>query len=99
MVFRLRADDGPTLNAGLVVLQIFKRLRTSIAKKHYIFVIFQGSRDPCPPSGSANGIFVCALMSLPHSAIGWPVIFDCDILACFLSAGSILSTQFSKIGI
>ena len=46
MAFRWRADDGPTLSAGLVVW-----IRSSIAKKSYIFVIFQGgggSPTPCP---------------------------------------------------
>ena len=42
MVFHWRADDGPTLNAGLV----FQGFQTSIAKKPYIFVIFQGGTDP-----------------------------------------------------
>ena len=45
MAFRWRADDGPTLNAGLV----FQGLRTSLAKKPYIFVIFQRGPTPCPP--------------------------------------------------
>ena len=58
MTFRWRADDGPTLNAGLVALYIF-RGSTSIAKKPY-FVIFQGgSPEPLPrppPSGSAHGL-------------------------------------------
>ena len=49
MAFRWRADDGPTLNACLVAL-CFKEIRTSIAEKPYIFVIFQGSgfRTPGP---------------------------------------------------
>ena len=34
-IFCWRADDGPTLNAGLGIL-------TNIANKPYIFVIFQG---------------------------------------------------------
>ena len=38
MAFCWWADDGPTLNAGLVALWIW----TSIAKQPYIFVIFQG---------------------------------------------------------
>ena len=48
MVFRWRADDGSTLNAGLVAFQGFW---TSIAKKPYIFVIFQrgGGPDPLSP--------------------------------------------------
>ena len=52
MAFRWRADDGPTLNASLVAL--CQGIRTSIAQKPYIFVIFQGGPDPLsPPSGSA----------------------------------------------
>ena len=39
MAFRWRADDGPTLNAGLVAV-IFQGIRTNIIKKHYTFVIF-----------------------------------------------------------
>ena len=59
MPFRWRADDDPTLNAGLVAL-CFKGIRTSIAKEPYIFVIFQGRGGPDPvstppPSGSAHG--------------------------------------------
>ena len=46
------ADDGPILNAGLV--DFFYSIRTSIAKKTYIFVIIQGgggvgSEPPIPP--------------------------------------------------
>ena len=44
----LRADDGPTVIAGLVAA-IFQGIRTCIARKPYIFVIFQGSPDPLPP--------------------------------------------------
>ena len=52
MVFRWHADDDLTLNSGLVALS-FKGIRTSFAKKPYIFVIFQGGPDP---SGSAHGM-------------------------------------------
>ena len=50
MAFRWRADDGPTLNAGLVAA-IFQGIRTYIARKTCIFVIFQGggSGPPVPP--------------------------------------------------
>ena len=57
MAFRWRADDGLTLNAGLVALW-FLEIRTSIAKEPYSFVIFQGSGGPDPlpppPCGSAH---------------------------------------------
>ena len=48
MVFRWRANDGPTLNAGLIDV-ILQRIRTRIAKKPYIFVIFQGGGSWSPP--------------------------------------------------
>ena len=51
MAFRWHADDGPTLNAGLVAV-IFQGTWTCIARKPYIFGIFQGGRDllsPPPP--------------------------------------------------
>ena len=63
MAFRWRADDVPTLNAvhdqpGVMVsFVICKGIRTSIAKKPYMFVIFQGvgSGPPVSPlSGSAH---------------------------------------------
>ena len=60
MVFCWHADDGPKLNAGLVAV-IFWGIRTGIARKPYIFVIFQGgggggggSGPPVPPSGSTH---------------------------------------------
>ena len=49
MAFHWRADDGPTLNAGLVVLRI-SGIRSSIAK---------GSGPPAPSSGSAHGTGQC----------------------------------------
>ena len=48
MAFRWHADDGPTLNAGLVAV-IFQGIRTFIARKPNIFVIFQGGPDPLSP--------------------------------------------------
>ena len=55
MAFRWGADDGPTLNDGFGSFEIFQGVPTSIAKKPYIFVKFQGVgggvgvRPPCPP--------------------------------------------------
>ena len=52
MAFRSRAADGPALNADLVALSFFRGSGPRIAKKPYIFVIFQGGGgvpDPCPP--------------------------------------------------
>ena len=41
--------------AGLVAA-IVQGIRTIIARKPYIFGIFQGVRTPCPPSGSDNAL-------------------------------------------
>ena len=49
MAFCWRADGGPTLNAGLVAFVGLQGIRTSIAKKPYIFVILEGVQTPCPP--------------------------------------------------
>ena len=55
MAFRWCADDGPTLKVSLAgQLCGFQGIQTSIAKKPYIFVIFQGVggggvRTPVPP--------------------------------------------------
>ena len=47
MAFCWRANDGSTLNVGLVACD-FKWIRTSIAKQP-IFVIFQGNPVPLSP--------------------------------------------------
>ena len=47
---------GPPFNAGLLSFVIFQGIRTSIAKKPYTFVIFQGESGP-PPPGSAHCVF------------------------------------------
>ena len=49
IAFRWRANDGPTLKAGLVALCDFQGIWTSIANKPYIFVIFQGGSGPLSP--------------------------------------------------
>ena len=50
MAFRWRADNGQTLNAGLVAFTvIFQQIRINFAKKNYSIVIFQGRvRKPYP---------------------------------------------------
>ena len=47
MEFCWRADDDPTLKAGLVAV-IFQGTLTCIARKPYIFVIFQGGGGSGP---------------------------------------------------
>ena len=42
MAFRWRADNSPTLNAGLVALGFFQGIRTCIGKKRCSIIIFQG---------------------------------------------------------
>ena len=68
MAFRCRADDGPPLDADLVAA-IFQGIRTNIARKPYIYVIFQGGgggvRTPVPPldphMGDAFTLIVCLM--------------------------------------
>ena len=52
----LAGHDGSTLKLAGQFYD-FQGIRTSIAKKPYDFVIFQGGSDPLPPppSGSAHG--------------------------------------------
>ena len=49
MAFRWHAVECPTLNAGFAAA-IFQGIRTCIARKLYIFIIFQGGgvRTPVP---------------------------------------------------
>ena len=58
MAFRWHADDGPTLNAGLVAFY-FSGLRIRIFVKSYNFMIYgggggEGAKPHVPPSGSAH---------------------------------------------
>ena len=49
LAFLWRADDGPTLNAGLAALWFWRGSGPVLLKKPYIFVICQGGvRTPCP---------------------------------------------------
>ena len=52
MEFCLRADDGPTLNAGLVAICFFQGIQIRIAKKPYMFCDFSRGegrvRTPVP---------------------------------------------------
>ena len=71
MAFRWRADDGPTLNAGFGSFVIFQGIRTSIAKKPYNFVIFQGGGGPGPlspfdPPMGCTGSSESTLVKMPH---------------------------------
>ena len=57
---------------------IFKGIRTSIAKKPYILVIFQGGgvRTPCPPpSGPAHALRIRMLAALGFRRLLWGLFF------------------------
>ena len=84
LVFCWCADDDPKWNAGLVFS--FSGLRTSIAKKPYIFVIFQGGPDPLSPLWIRPCI--CWLCTLTYQGLGlvpilWAVALF-DNMAVFL---------------
>ena len=49
MAFHWWANDGLTLDAGLVTLKYLRGPTASFAKKPYNFVIFQGGQDPLSP--------------------------------------------------
>ena len=59
---KYRADDGPTLNAGLEALWFFRGSGPVLLKKKLYFcedsVGGGGVRAPCPPSGSAVPIWL-----------------------------------------
>ena len=55
MAFRWRADDGPTLNAGLVALRFFRGSAPVLLRNPIFLLLFRGSEPPVPPpSGSAH---------------------------------------------
>ena len=49
MAFHWRADDDPTLNAGLVTLQFFRGSALVLLESPLFFVIIQGGPDPLYP--------------------------------------------------
>ena len=54
---------------------IFKGIRSSIAKKPFIFVIFlEGGPDPLSPSGSAHGFAGGPIVALFHMLAGKSVL-------------------------
>ena len=64
MAFRWRADDDPTLNAGLVVFENFRGSGPVLLRNSMFFCDFSGggwgSGPPAPPpSGSALGTGLC----------------------------------------
>ena len=76
--FSLAADDGPTLNAGLIEIQ------TNIAKEPFTFVVFQGVKTPCPISGSVNGMRLNAHPCHKSSNfMHWPIYISRFILFFF----------------
>ena len=85
MAFRWRADDGPTLKAGLVVA-IFQGIWTCIARKPYIFVIFQGGGGPDPLSPSLD----------PHMLLlNFVFLLSCGIVLCLFLNPSYIFRNFS----
>ena len=70
MAFRWRADDDPTLNAGLVVFENFRGSGPVLLEILCFFVIFQVGG--CPPSGSTHGTGRCLhLLRYTETRIGF----------------------------
>ena len=61
MAFRWRADNGPLFDADLAACD-FQGIQTSISRKPFKFVIFQGGSDPLSPSGSAHAVLLSSLV-------------------------------------
>ena len=98
MAFRWRADDGQTLNAGLVAA-IFQEIRTCIA---LYFCDFSGgggggggSGPPVPPSGSALGL---AKLWLFLSLL-WHISYLIPISSIITVLGSILQVRMFAIAL
>ena len=64
----------PNIEYWLGIFVIFQEIWTSIAKKHYIFVIFQGwgSGPPASPSWSANSLPSARIMKSTKPLSNWP---------------------------
>ena len=79
MVFRWRANDGPTLNAGLIDV-ILQRIRTRIAKKPYIFCDFSwgggggGSRSPPVSHLDLRMAYIYAQLSFKCKSTCWRLL-------------------------
>ena len=98
----------PNIECCLGSFVIFQGIWTSIAKKPFIFVIFQGGGgdlDPCPPSGSAHDrlvwVYTCQIATLSEiSCHGSFKYFGCKISSTWtqcvsLSSLSILQETWS----
>ena len=73
----------PNIECWLGSFVIFQGIRTSIAKKPYIVVIFQVGTDPLSPSGSAHAS-VC-LSHIPFSyCVSGKVFGVCGSIACII---------------
>ena len=72
-MFCWRADDGPTLNAGLVALWFIRRSGSLLLRNPIIFVIFQGARTPCPHPPLAHGMMqILPQPSYKEGQAVWP---------------------------
>ena len=57
MAFRWRADDGPTLNTGLVAYWLSRGSGPVLLRRPIYLCFFKGGPDPLsPPSGSTHAI-------------------------------------------
>ena len=78
MAFRWWADDGPTLNAGLVALRFSKGSRPVLLRNPIALWFSRGVgrvQTPCPPSWSVHYLPSCS----------WKIRFD---ITCESSSGT-----------
>ena len=82
MAFRWHAVDGSALNAGLVAA-IFQGIRTFIARKPNIFVIFQGGGGGPDPLSPPLWIRTCIIIF--RSYVGMCCIICCCIIKVYIT--------------
>ena len=75
MAFRWRADDCPTLNAGLLALWFFRRSKPVLLRNPIYLWFFRGvGRDTLSPSGSEHGSFIVPLCMCDNNNYQSPLI-------------------------
>ena len=65
--FRWRANDGPTINAGLVALSFFRGSGSVLLRNPIFLWFFKGVRTPCPPPPPPLWIRSCLVLCLKTS--------------------------------
>ena len=93
MAFRWRAENGPTLNASLVALWFSLGIQTSIAKRPYIFVIFEGVSGPPAPHPPLNP----PMLHMIGSEVVYQPLLGLGVVLASVKIGSVMYINFSHL--